>query len=207
MAQRKKAKKFRALNIGCNRNALKGFENVDIVSFRGVDTVADLRERWPWEDESIDHIRANDIIEHFAEGDEIVHVFNEAWRVLKEGGVFQGLVPHIAGSGGVQDPTHKSYWNGNKFRYFSVYQDDEGAWHSHPWRMIYAPHYIKAAFEVETGVSDPSPPQPGPAGSEGGIIYIAFKLTKRADPGDCEPPEVIGHANDESSALPSRDGA
>lgn len=186
MATRKKKKEFVALNLGCNRNALKGFTNVDIVPFKGVDVVADLTKRWPWDTGSVDFIRANDLIEHLVDS---IHLMNEAWRVLKVGGVFQILVPHVAGQGGHQDPTHVSYWNENKFLYFSVFQDEEGKWHSHPWRRIYAPHQIKAAFEIELGTNEPSPPVPGPGGNFGGVIYIAAKLTKHPDPGDCEAPD------------------
>lgn len=186
MSKTRKKNRFKALNLGCNRNALKDFENVDIVPFRGVDTVADLTKRWPWPDDSIDFIRANDLVEHLSDK---IHLMNEAWRVLKPLGKFRILVPHGLFAGGFQDPTHVSYWVENSFLYFAVYRSDDGEWKSHRWRKLYAPHQIKAAFEVALGTTDPSPDDPGPGGNYGGIVYIAAELTKRPDPGDCEAPD------------------
>ncbi len=79
--------------------------------------LADLSKPWPWEDSSIDHIRAHDIIEHLADK---IHTMNEAWRVLKPGGIFEIAVPTTDGPGAWQDPTHVSFWNRNSFMYFEA---------------------------------------------------------------------------------------
>ena len=196
---RKKKKEFVALNLGCNRRILKGFVNVDIVKFRGVDVVTDLSKRWPWEDDSVDHIRIVDLIEHIADK---IHFMNEMWRVMKEGGTAQVTVPHALFQGGDQDPTHVSFWVPNSFHYFEVYQDDDGGWHSHDWRRLYAPHWIKAAFETKTGTSDPSQPRRVPGGNHGGIVYISANLIKQADPMDCEAPDGFDSDIDQGGDPP-----
>jgi len=190
-------KDFVALNLGCNRNVLKGFVNVDIVKFKGVDVATDLSKRWPWEDNSVDHIRSVDIIEHIKDK---THLMNEGWRVLREGATWQILVPHALFQGGDQDPTHVSFWVPNSFLYYSVYKDESEAYVSHSWRKLYAPHWIKAAFEIEIGVGDPTLPRDEPGGNFGGISYIAATLTKRVDPMDCEAPDGQDSSNEGSDS-------
>lgn len=102
------------LNLGCSDQLLPGYKNVDIVP--PADFVADLTKVWPWEDNSIEEIRAWDIIEHLPDK---IHTMNEAWRVLKPGGVFDVFVPTTEGRGAFQDPQHVSYWNRNSFFYYT----------------------------------------------------------------------------------------
>ena len=104
------------LNLGCNFNPQPGWVNVDIQELPGVDVVCDLNDPWPWEDSSVDYIRAYDIVEHLREP---VHTMNEAWRVLRPGGLFEVWVPSTDGRGAFQDPTHVSFWNQNSFLYYS----------------------------------------------------------------------------------------
>ena len=191
MTKRKKMKV--KLNLVCNRHPIKGFVNVDLVPFKGVDEVVDLDTEWPWNDNSVDHIQAYDLVEHIHDP---VHLMNEAWRVLKEGGTFEILVPSSTGLGAFQDPTHVSFWNENSFLYYSVYKTQDGRLVSHDWRKLYAPHYIKAAFEVELMVIPPNPANPDPGGHYGGVVYIAAKLTKRDDPNDCEPPRYADYSTE-----------
>mgnify|MGYP001562216821 FL=1 len=42
------------LYLGCNQHPKPGYVNVDIEQFSGVDVVADLEKRWPWDDGSVD---------------------------------------------------------------------------------------------------------------------------------------------------------
>ena len=102
------------LNLGCNRNPLPGWVNVDIEPVEGIDVATDLEQRWPWEDDPVHYIRAVDIVEHLHDA---IHTMNEAWRVLGHGGVFEILVPSTDGRGAFQDPTHVSFWNQNSFYY------------------------------------------------------------------------------------------
>lgn len=49
-----------------------------------------------------------------------IHVMNEAWRVLQPDGIFDIDVPTTEGRGAVQDPTHRTYWNLNSFKYYTA---------------------------------------------------------------------------------------
>jgi len=103
------------LNLGCADTHLAGFVNVDRVP--PADQLVDLRRYgWPWEDSTVDFIRAADLIEHLPDK---VLTMNEAWRVLQPGGRFEILVPTTDGPGAWQDPTHVSFWNENSFLYYT----------------------------------------------------------------------------------------
>jgi SAM-dependent methyltransferase len=103
------------LNLGSCDREFPGYTSVDICP--PADIIADLARPWPWEDSSIDEIRAYDIIEHLPNKQ---HTMNEAWRVLRPGGRFDIDVPTTDGRGAWQDPTHVSYWNRNSFLYYTA---------------------------------------------------------------------------------------
>jgi hypothetical protein len=124
------------LNLGCCDAPLTGFTNVDAVPGPGVE-VTDLRQAWPWPDESVEHVRAWDIIEHLPDK---IHTMNELWRVLAATGTAEIAVPTTDGPGAFQDPTHVSFWNRRSFLY---YED------GNPYRERFARQYgIAARFRV-----------------------------------------------------------
>lgn len=102
------------LNLGCCDAHIAGWLNVDIVP--PADQIADLNERWPWDDSTIEQIRAHDIFEHLYDKR---HTINECWRVLVSGGKLEIEVPSASkGDGGFCDPTHCSYWTTSDFEYY-----------------------------------------------------------------------------------------
>lgn len=104
----------RKLNLGAADRALSGFISVDVAP--PADVVADLSQRWPWEDSSVDEVVAMDVFEHLPSR---IHTMNELWRVLKPGASAKVEVPSASkGAGYVQDPTHVSPWCMNSFQYF-----------------------------------------------------------------------------------------
>jgi hypothetical protein len=124
------------LNLGCCDALLPDHVNVDIVEGPGIQVV-DLRQRWPWADGSIDHIRAWDIIEHLPDK---IFTMNELWRVLRPGGTAEIAVPTTEGTGAFQDPTHVSFWNRRSFLYYEA---------GNPYRERFAASYgIAAKFGV-----------------------------------------------------------
>jgi hypothetical protein len=127
---------------------LDGFVNVDIVAAPGVE-VADLRQPWHWEESTVEHVRAHDIIEHLPDK---IFTMNELWRVLKPGGTAEIAVPTTDGSGAFQDPTHVSYWNRRSFLYYEA---------GNPYRERFANAYgIRARFKIVGERTDRS--QDGP---------------------------------------------
>lgn len=159
------------LNLGCNRFAKPGYINIDQEKLPGVDLVTDLNKPWPWEDGSVDFIRASNVFEHLQGPDGIpghVWCMNEAYRVLRPGGELDVEVPSMAGPGGVQDPTHVTFWNENSFLYYQM-----GAAH---WGQYY-PWLITAAFDINVEITPPEPVY--------GVIFIQA-LCRKPSPEELE---------------------
>lgn len=119
------------LNLGCGHELMAGWVNVDkhaptIPIPPGVRfSLIPLSNNypWPWSDGTVDEIRAKDFFEHLPD---IIDTMNQCWRVLKHGGLLTIIVPTTNGPGAWQDPTHRSWWNANTFKYFedgSPYRD------------------------------------------------------------------------------------
>lgn len=132
------------LNLGCCDALLDGYVNVDVIAFPGV-VVADLRQPWPWEDDSVEQVRAWDIVEHLPDK---IHTMNELWRVLAPGGTAEIVVPTTDGPGAFQDPTHVSFWNRRSFLYYEA---------GSAYRERFAHAYgIRARFRTVRERTDPS---------------------------------------------------
>jgi acetyltransferase-like isoleucine patch superfamily enzyme/SAM-dependent methyltransferase len=105
------------LDLGCGPRKAPGYIGVDIYPASGVDIVADLTQRFPFDDNSADEVRAHDTIEHLPDR---IHTMNEIWRICKPDAIVDLFVPSTDGRGAFQDPTHISFWNLNSFQYFTV---------------------------------------------------------------------------------------
>jgi FkbM family methyltransferase len=105
------------VDIGCGDSKPDGFIGVDICPGDKVDIVADISQAFPFEDDSVDELRAYDVVEHLPDR---LNTMNEIWRVCKPGARVDIVVPSTDGRGAFQDPTHISFWNINSFRYYSV---------------------------------------------------------------------------------------
>jgi hypothetical protein len=120
------------IDIGCGKNKREGFLGVDQFAIEGVDVVADLRARWPWDDDSVSEVHCSHFIEHLTNFDEKwerVHFFNELHRVLRKDGVATLIFPHWNSTRYYGDPTHKEPFSEMGFYYLS-----------REWRMQQAPH-------------------------------------------------------------------
>ena len=75
---------------------------------------------WPAADRWFGSVRASHVMEHIPAGVPRIHVMNEAWRVLADGGLFEVVVPlFVPGMWqSIADPTHVSFWVQESFAYF-----------------------------------------------------------------------------------------
>lgn len=129
------------LDFGCGKNKRQGFHGVDAIQFEGVDTVLDLRNKWPWKDGTVDEAHASHFLEHLT-GAERVHFFNELFRVLRPGASANFIVPSWTSERAYGDPTHQ--WPpvvGFAFYYLNA-----------KWREVNAPHCgYKCDFDFSGG--------------------------------------------------------
>ncbi len=87
------------LNLGCGADIRTDYVNVDIYPGAGI-YVWDLNDYpWPWPDESVEHILAENVLDHVASLDVAMR---EIYRVLIPGGSVHIVVAH-RGNG---DPFH-----------------------------------------------------------------------------------------------------
>jgi ubiquinone/menaquinone biosynthesis C-methylase UbiE len=120
------------LDIGCGKNKKEGFVGVDILELPGVDKVIDLREPWPFEDNSVDEVNCSHFIEHLTNLNdkwERVRFFNELYRVMKSGAQALLIFPHWNSHRYYGDPTHKEPFSEMGFFYLDK-----------AWRDVQAPH-------------------------------------------------------------------
>jgi predicted SAM-dependent methyltransferase len=105
------------IDLCCGKYKPESYIGVDIFKQPEVDIVFDLTKvPWPFEDSSVDEVRAHDAIEHLPDK---IQTMNEIWRICKSGALVDIFVPSTDGRGAFQDPTHVSYWNLNSFSYYS----------------------------------------------------------------------------------------
>lgn len=103
------------LNVGCGKDVLEGFVNIDYHVGDGVDLVHDIRNPLPFDDCSVDFIYCSHVLEDFLlEWRDIVRDF---YRVLKHGGVCFLKMPHSS---------QNRFWG-------SGYHERPFAWNSLDW--------------------------------------------------------------------------
>lgn len=105
--------KLLKIELGGRMAAKPGFTTLDL---KDADIIADLNERWPFEDNSVGCVRSYDVFEHLKDS---LHTMKELYRVLAPGGYAFIQVPSTDGRGAFQDPTHVSFWNENSFLYYT----------------------------------------------------------------------------------------
>jgi len=130
--------KLQCVDIGCGRKKLPGYIGIDIRKFDEVDHVLNIeKDRFPFEDNSVDAINAEQILEHL--GDGLLHCINECWRILKPKGFFRITVPCFPNGVALIHPDHKRFFVQDPFGFYQVPAGDvdphgylEGKfWHVH----------------------------------------------------------------------------
>lgn len=111
---------LKRLNVGCGRNALPGWINLDGASLPGVDIVTDLEHcdstPLPIESESIDEFLLQHVLEHITRP---LPLMQELHRVAKPGARALVKVPYGTSDDAWEDPTHVRPFFLGSFGYFS----------------------------------------------------------------------------------------
>ena len=108
------------LNVGCGRDILKDWINLDCISMPGIDIVADIDQckdkPLPVDDNSIDEFLLSHVIEHLHNP---LPLMQELYRIATPDAVALIKVPHGSSDDAFEDPTHiRQYFHGS-FGYFS----------------------------------------------------------------------------------------
>lgn len=95
-------------NMGCGRNKLPGYVNVDSAEGAGADALHDLEQTpWPWENDCADEILFNHSLEHMGADPKVfLAIMGEVYRIARDGAVVQINVPHPRSDDFIGDPTH-----------------------------------------------------------------------------------------------------
>lgn len=108
------------LHLGCGRNILPGFLNLDVAPLPGVDIVFDLSQcqtkQIPLADNSVGEFLASHLLEHIREP---LHLMQELYRVAAPGAKALFLTPYGSSDDAWEDPTHVRPYFLNSFQYFS----------------------------------------------------------------------------------------
>ena len=108
------------LNVGCGRNIMAGWINLDSFPLPGVDVIADLNQcaSKPLElqTDSVSEFLLSHVLEHI---DNILPMMQELHRIACHGATMTIRVPHGASDDAFEDPTHVRQIFPGSFGYFS----------------------------------------------------------------------------------------
>lgn len=105
----------KTLDIGCGRKKFPGAVGLDQLPLPGVDVVANLNDRLPFDGNTFDAVHADQVLEHVRD---LVSLMREVHRVLRPGGLFVAHLPYFRSSWAHIDPTHVRSFTINTLDYF-----------------------------------------------------------------------------------------
>lgn len=106
------------LDVGCGRKLRDDHIGIDISPNSSATHCLDIsKDVLPFDEGSVNSIYTAHTLEHL-DGEGLIFAMNEFWRVLKWGGNVQIHVPHKDCDLAWQDPTHKSYFVEDSFKFF-----------------------------------------------------------------------------------------
>ena len=100
------------LNLGCGKDYIKGFKNIDFNKNIKADLYFDLNKKLPFKSNSIDYIFCSHTLEHL---DDPAKFLREVERILKPKHTTFIILPHWNLFGHKRDLTHKRYCTSKTF--------------------------------------------------------------------------------------------
>tara|TARA_Y100000296_G_scaffold13980_1_gene16370 strand:+ start:1072 stop:1734 length:663 start_codon:yes stop_codon:yes gene_type:complete len=144
------------INLGCGKDYLDGWVNVDFYDDSTCDIKHDLEEfPWPWEDNSVSEIKIIHTLEHLgADWKVYIKILQEMYRVCEDDAHIQVDVPSPWHWNYISDPTHVRPVTPDGLNLFSKEHCqkciDEGMSET-PFAMIYdvdlRPHNVEWKFD------------------------------------------------------------
>lgn len=98
---------MKRLNLGCGKDIKKGYVNLDLYPLPGVDIVADIEQKLPFDVNEFDEVFTAHVFEHMTD---LNALLSELHRITKKDGVIKIFVPHFTNFGAYTDPTHKRFF-------------------------------------------------------------------------------------------------
>ncbi|MGO1118997.1 class I SAM-dependent methyltransferase [Rhodovibrionaceae bacterium A322] len=132
------------IDIGCGGAKRDGFLGLDVRAMEGVDHVLDLsKDRYPFEDNSVDHIYSSHFFEHLFVPD---HFFREVGRIAKPGARIEIWTPYTFSSEAFVFG-HNIFLTELFWQHFCVIHPDD---HAHKLQGRWILHEIKFVVSHET---------------------------------------------------------
>jgi hypothetical protein len=95
------------VNVGSGGKKLEGYVNIDCQPATQPDVVCDIsKDRWPFDDNSVEGAHASHIFEHLAPGEPFFHCLRELYRVCRNGAKVEVILPHPRHDIFLNDPSH-----------------------------------------------------------------------------------------------------
>lgn len=129
----------RWINLGAGRAHLPGSVSLDLPQWDGE------KDPLPYADNSVDHITAFHVLEHFS-GPDAIRVLRECERVLRLGGLLTVGMPHWSCEMAHHDLDHKSFWSEDTWKRLL-----ENEWYDkmqpRPWRLAVRTCFIAGVVQ------------------------------------------------------------
>ena len=133
------------INIGAGDTKDNDYIRIDYDALTNPDFVLDLeKDRLPFEDSTIEVVKAHHIFEHLGEG--FFHCLQELYRVCKNGAKIHIRVPHPRHDTFISDPTHRRPIMPMTLQMFSRKFNDMCRLHQVP--TSYLGYYYGVDFEL-----------------------------------------------------------
>jgi ubiquinone/menaquinone biosynthesis C-methylase UbiE len=124
------------VDLGCGfKKHGPEYIGIDKKAFKGVDFICNLEKLpWPIKDNSFSEVLSSHIFEHLDPA-LIFEIFDECWRVLKEGKEMIVITPYGGGDQWLMDPTHKSHFTETSFLYLDPQYPSYDVYRPKPWSL------------------------------------------------------------------------